>query len=57
MDPQFARELDDEVLCEEIKSLLSDLVLAATGVVMYHLTQDEVDKILGCTVMANGDDR
>jgi len=55
LDPQFARELDDELLCEEIK-LLSDLVLAATGVTQ-HLTQDEADQILGCTVMGNGDDQ
>jgi hypothetical protein len=45
LDPLFAGELDDEVLSAEI-TLLGDLVLAATRVAR-HLTEDEVDQILG----------
>ena len=40
----FGRELDDEVLSQEIK-LLGELVLAASSVTQ-HLTEDEVDQIL-----------
>lgn len=45
VDGHPARELDDDILAEEIK-LLGELVLAASGV-RRHLTQDEVDQLLG----------
>ena len=45
LDPDFARELDDEVLAQEIK-LLGDLVLTASSVTQ-HLTEDELDQMLG----------
>ncbi len=44
MDRDFACELHDEELSEEIR-LLGDLVVAASKVTG-HLTQDEVDQIL-----------
>ena len=44
-DGHPARELDDDILAEEIK-LLGELVLAASGV-SRHLTQNEVDQLLG----------
>jgi hypothetical protein len=44
MDSDSCRELNDDVLSEEIR-LLGELVLAASGV-RRHLTQDEVDQVL-----------
>ena len=44
MHPQFAGELDDGALAEEIR-LLGALVLAASDA-RRHLTPDEVDDIL-----------
>ena len=51
----FGRELDDEVLSQEI-TLLGEVVIAASRVTQ-HLTQDEVDQILGVQVMGGSDDR
>ena len=44
MDSGSSRELNDDVLSEEIR-LLGELVLAASSVTR-HLTQDEVDQVL-----------
>ena len=55
MDPRGARELDDEVLCQEI-TLLADVVLAASSVTR-PLTEDEVDQILGVHGEGDSDDR
>jgi len=51
----FGRELDDEVLSQEI-TLLGEVVIAASRVTQ-HLTQDEVDQILRVQVMGGSDDR
>lgn len=53
--PPSRRELDDEVLSQEIR-LLGDLVLAASSATQ-HLTEDEVDELLGVAVTGDGDDR
>jgi hypothetical protein len=52
--PTSRRELDDEVLSQEIR-LLGDLVLAASSATQ-HLTDDEVDQLLGCPVTGDADD-
>lgn len=44
MKPDPKRELNDEILADEIR-LLGDLVLAASGVTR-HLTQTEIDQVL-----------
>ena len=51
-DGHPGRELDDDILAEEIR-LLGELVLAASGV-SRHLTQDEVDQLLGLCSTAGG---